>query len=196
MIYSLVAINENKFYYDAPVNDYFDKMFPEKNGRLVQNKMYLWHWFEEIEHHQESVDLYRSHFGNKVFWLLPLTAPIYFALWYCILIFSFVLSLVSHFNSNGWHSNGTPLTSASVAARFLGNVANFFYDLVLSDVSGIISLLLLVAGLSTTDEKIQDDLGVFRDRFRERYGDDLTMKSDTVDTKVDAVAASKPKLRL
>jgi len=157
VVQTIVALQENKFYYDRGVEGAFSGN-DDSNNNMVLNKIMLWHTYEEIEHNMEAVYLYKSTFGFHRFYLLPLTLPVFCILLYTIFIFGyilFVINNITHF------------------AKIIYGTFQLLYHIFWTDVSSLWNAFLVFMGLFTTDEKVRKDLKLYADKWKVKYGSDI-----------------------
>lgn len=171
VVYTIVALHENKFYYDQTIDELFEIFHDKKRGKVI-NKILLWHLYEELEHHMESVFLFNDHFGNQKFWRIPFTMPLYFLLLYIVHFFGIALALVNTFSGGALHKQQNPII------RIVSNIGLFLYDLIIVDVTVTFSAVLMLCNLSSRDEKLQADLQYYRSQFKKKYDYELAAKGD------------------
>ena len=162
VVHTLVTITENKFYYDRTTDELFQAL-DDSNGMPVLNKIFLWHHYEELEHHMESVHLYREYYGPTARYVVPLVLPLFLLLQYTVHFVACILSVVCCFKD----------ADRSLFVHVPFSLAHFAFDLMFIDVSSIIAAALLALGLSAKDGKVAEDLAYFRKRFHEKYGQQL-----------------------
>ena len=161
IVHTMVALQENKMLYERTTNDYFE-ILPKDKGNKVLNKIFLWHFYEEWEHHQEAIELFREYFGVFIYVLVPLTYPIWCALLYATNIFGWVL-----FAANNLFN----------ISRLIFGTVELLMETLYCDVTTFFSAFLLFIGASSKDKMLQQDLAYFKKRYLDRYQVDLTQNA-------------------
>jgi len=149
LVNGIVTVFENGFYYERTVPE----LFKEFQDESTLSRIYLWHLYEELEHHQESVQLFHDYYGGVLGSLICLTiVPLLHLLLYTVNTFAFLGCLLS-FN----------------IIAYPQAFANFFFDLVMDDVMVLWSTFLVVTKASSDQKKIAADLVDYRRRFHKKY---------------------------
>mmetsp|Transcript_23703 Transcript_23703/g.66474 ORF Transcript_23703/g.66474 Transcript_23703/m.66474 type:complete len:336 (+) Transcript_23703:88-1095(+) len=150
LVNGIVTVFENGFYYERTV----EEIFEEFSDDTTLSRIYLWHLYEELEHHQESVQLFHDYYGPLLGSLITVSiVPLLQFLLHTINVFALLATFLS----------------LNVAA-YPTAVTSFLYDLVQNEVMTIWSSSLVLAKASSDKKKIAADLANYRLRFSQKYG--------------------------
>uniref|UniRef100_A0A0G4I288 Uncharacterized protein n=1 Tax=Chromera velia CCMP2878 TaxID=1169474 RepID=A0A0G4I288_9ALVE len=161
------ALNENNFYYAyGGVQAVFD-YFSSPKCPLI-NKIFCWHILEEIEHHQESVALYRMKYTGLLGVLLLIPGTVVFS---CMLE---VIAMAAYIATLLYALNRPEKIGLfGRVSVMLVNFQTTLTNMMDSEVCAFWSLVLMATGLGSRDEAVRRDLAAYRQMFLERYRLDL-----------------------
>jgi hypothetical protein len=162
LVSGMVAVLEHAFFYSFTQEELFTLFFEVQTSTLARSapllsRIFAWHLAEEREHCAESTFLFNQHYGMLAQPLLVLVAGP------ALLFFMFTVSFTA--------------LVASIAARpqyAIQAVNAYLGQLLRDDALVIISTLLLLARLNGTDEHVDRDIALYREKFRAQTGLDLT----------------------
>jgi hypothetical protein len=161
----LVAIEENRLYYEHGIEELFSIFSGDNLGDL--NKIFLWHLYEEIEHHMETAVLTLRVYGNMRFLWAPLAYPLYCVLLYSQMTFAIILFGIKHKDYETKHG----------LSHVFAEVGKYISALLWFDVDALVGLVLLLINATSCEEKLKKDLELYQRLFKDKYGDDLLQKS-------------------
>jgi hypothetical protein len=155
IVNGMVAIFENQFYYLRAIDGLFN-VFSNKNAF---DKIYLWHFYEEIEHHQETTYLFGVYEGYYRFIYLPFSLVIYISQITFVQLFTLLGIIVS---SPLLYKVPLILAWFNDYCKYLG--------------STIVCMILLTFNLNAKEEMVRNDLKEYRRMYEERFGVKLEEK--------------------
>lgn len=146
------AIFELCFYYIEEIEDHF-KILPKNNTFC---KVFLWHYYEEIEHNQESCSLFIKYQGAYRYFYCVVGFVVLYLLILSIQIFTMLtIIFVSPLNKK-LH---LLLQAYNHTCKWSGCL--------------ILGMLLLIFNLNADDNIVQKDLERFRKLYKERFNEAL-----------------------
>lgn len=141
------------FYYQRTVHGLF-RVFDRKDPF---HAVFLWHYYEELEHHQESTYFYTEYYGLWRFVVTPLALPVALALH--LLIHSFACAYALLYSP--W-LHKVPIVIAGV------------WDYVYTVVVCVLSTFMLMFRITSSEAEIKRDLALFASMYEDRFGILLT----------------------
>ena len=159
IVSGMVANFEQCFYFIEGVESFF-KILPNNNAFC---KVFLWHFYEEIEHNQESSYLFLVYQGTWKYFYILLSAPLVFSM--LLITITFQLITIIFMTPIIWKIPFL-LKSFNHLCQWIAMI--------------ILSALLLFFNINASDEVINKDLALFRKLFQERFKESLEGKNVTV----------------
>eukprot|EP00656_Telonema_subtile_P026838 TRINITY_DN2881_c0_g1_i1.p1 TRINITY_DN2881_c0_g1~~TRINITY_DN2881_c0_g1_i1.p1 ORF type:complete len:316 (+),score=76.79 TRINITY_DN2881_c0_g1_i1:148-1095(+) len=158
-IAAMIAIFESIFYY----LDGVDGLFETFKGDGLWEKVFLWHYYEELEHHCESTYGFTAVYGWQRVLLLPLSLVLYLGLVTLIHLFSLAFVL----------SHSPILRKPILIVEIWNHWAKMMGG-------GVMATVLLVLNLHSKDHLMLKDLTKYRNKFEERFNQSLDVAAFTM----------------
>ena len=152
VIAGMVANFELVFYYQHGVEQLF-KVFPKKT---TFNKVFLWHYYEEIEHNQESSYLFVTYYGFMRVFFIPISLISVIGL---MLMVQFFVVLTIVFCSPVLHKIPLLIKTVNHSCLWIGSLT--------------MTAFLLIFNLNSEGEAIKNDLKLYKSMYMERFGENL-----------------------
>jgi hypothetical protein len=146
------AIMEKRFYYDTSIQRQFKLLSRIKSPLL--KKIFLWHVYEEMEHHVEPVYMFESQHGRNIYLWIPFALIYHLLLVYTFNFCAFILCVAN-----------SPLLQFQSIFR---NLIRTLISVMMNEVCAVWSTGLIVLKLSYSDDKVQTDLKIFRNMCLEK----------------------------
>ena len=152
IIAGMIAIFESIFYYQHEVRGLFN-LFRDST---LMNEVFLWHYFEELEHHCESTFGFVEVYG----WWRVLILPFSYAVFGCLVL------TMAMFSAAYIVLNSPFLLKPILLLQVANGVAEFL-------ATGALAVVFLMLNINSSDSSIREDLALYRRLYKQRFGRDL-----------------------
>jgi hypothetical protein len=152
VISALIAIFESLFYY----LDGVDGLFHSFKGKGLWDECWLWHYYEELEHHCESTYGFSEVYGGYRYLYLLVALPIYLGL--VALTHGFALTFAVF--QSPW------VAKPKMVVQIANHLCKMWGG-------GFMATLLLMLNLHSKDEHMMKVLRKFKQKFEAKFGKSL-----------------------